>query len=98
MKVRGELDGGVVRWLEDIGLGRYAELFAEHAIDFDVLADLSEPDLAQLGVTLGDRKRLMRAIARLTRTPRRRPRGRRRRLRRADAHPPARAARPSVAS
>ena len=45
---------------------RYAELFAEHRIDFDVLADLTEADLAQLGVSLGDRKRLMRAIARLT--------------------------------
>jgi class 3 adenylate cyclase/tetratricopeptide (TPR) repeat protein len=65
MKVRGELDGGVVRWLEDLGLKRYAELFAENAIDLDVLPDLSEADLAQLGVTLGDRKRLMRAIARL---------------------------------
>ena len=65
MKVRGELDGGVVRWLEDLGLKRYAELFAENAIDLDVLPDLSEADLAQLGVKLGDRKRLMRAIARL---------------------------------
>ena len=56
----------VKEWLEDIGLGRYAELFIEHRIDFDVLADLTEPDLAQLGVSLGDRKRLMRAITRLT--------------------------------
>ena len=56
----------VSEWLEDIGLVRYAELFAEHRIDFDVLADLTEADLAQLGVSLGDRKRLMRAIARLT--------------------------------
>jgi hypothetical protein len=52
----------VKEWLEDLGLGRYAELFAEHHIDFDVLADLTESDLAQLGVSLGDRKRLMRAI------------------------------------
>jgi class 3 adenylate cyclase len=55
----------VSEWLEEIGLGRYAELFAEHHIDCDVLADLTEPDLAQLGISLGDRKRLMRAIARL---------------------------------
>jgi class 3 adenylate cyclase/tetratricopeptide (TPR) repeat protein len=52
-------------WLEEIALGRYAELFAEHHIDFDVLCDLTESDLAQLGITLGDRKRLMRAIAKL---------------------------------
>jgi class 3 adenylate cyclase/tetratricopeptide (TPR) repeat protein len=53
----------VDKWLEDLGLGRYVELFAQNHIDFDVLPDLSERDLAQLGVTLGDRKRLMRAIA-----------------------------------
>jgi class 3 adenylate cyclase/tetratricopeptide (TPR) repeat protein len=56
----------VNEWLEEIGLGRYAELFAENHIDFDVLSDLTESDLAQLGVTLGDRKRLARAIAKLT--------------------------------
>ena len=54
-------------WLEEIGLSRYAELFAEHQIDLDVLADLTEADLAQLGVALGDRKRLRRAIAALAR-------------------------------
>ena len=56
----------VNEWLEEIGLGRYAGLFAEHHIELDVLADITESDLAQLGITLGDHKRLMRAIARLT--------------------------------
>jgi class 3 adenylate cyclase/tetratricopeptide (TPR) repeat protein len=55
----------VDEWLEAVGLERYAELFAEHHIDFDVLPDLSEADLAQLGIALGDRKRLMRAIAKM---------------------------------
>jgi class 3 adenylate cyclase/tetratricopeptide (TPR) repeat protein len=55
----------VDKWLEDIGLGQYVELFAQNHIDFDILPDLSDADLAQLGVTLGDRKRLIRAIARL---------------------------------
>ncbi|MGH6895858.1 MAG: AAA family ATPase [Geminicoccaceae bacterium] len=55
----------VDKWLEDLGLERYVELFAQNHIDLDVLPDLSEADLAQLGITLGDRKRLMRAIARL---------------------------------
>jgi class 3 adenylate cyclase/tetratricopeptide (TPR) repeat protein len=58
----------VDKWLEDIGLGQYVELFAQNHIDFDVLPDLSEVDLAQLGVTLGDRKRLIRAIAKLAAT------------------------------
>ena len=56
-------------WLGEIGLSRYAELFAEHQIDLDVLADLTEADLTQLGVALGDRKRLRRAIAGLTSAP-----------------------------
>ena len=53
-------------WLEDLGLGRYADTFTENDIDLDVLADLSEQDLLRLGMSLGDRKRLMRAIAALT--------------------------------
>ncbi len=53
-------------WLEGLGLGRYADTFTENDIDLDVLADLSEQDLLRLGVSLGDRKRLMRAIASLT--------------------------------
>jgi class 3 adenylate cyclase/tetratricopeptide (TPR) repeat protein len=51
------------RWLADLGLGRYAEAFAANGVDWDVLADLSEKDLESLGLLLGDRKRLMRAIA-----------------------------------
>ena len=50
-------------WLERIGLGEYAGAFAEAAIDLDVLPDLTEADLADLGVRLGDRKRLLKAIA-----------------------------------
>jgi class 3 adenylate cyclase/tetratricopeptide (TPR) repeat protein len=52
-------------WLEGLGLGRYAEVFAGSDIDLDVLPDLSEEDLAGLGLSLGDRKRLLRAIAAL---------------------------------
>ena len=38
-------------------------VFREHAIDMDVLADLKDGELAQIGVPLGDRKRLLKAIA-----------------------------------
>jgi class 3 adenylate cyclase/tetratricopeptide (TPR) repeat protein len=54
---------GVGQWLEDLGLGRYAEAFAASDIDFDILTDLTKADLALLGVSLGDRKRLLRGIA-----------------------------------
>ncbi len=56
-------------WLEGLGLGRYADAFAESDIGFDILADLTEADLIQLGISLGDRKRLMRAIAALAEVP-----------------------------
>ena len=50
------------QWLDQHGLGRYAKAFAENDIDLDVLSDLSDVDLRELGVTLGDRKRLLKAV------------------------------------
>src|SRR5262245_54375253 len=50
-------------WLAGLGFGRYAQIFAENAIGADVLSDLSETDLEKLGIPLGDRKRLLKAIA-----------------------------------
>ena len=52
-------------WLDQIGLPEYARMFAEHAIDREVLADLDDHDLRELGVPLGHRKRLLKAIAAL---------------------------------
>jgi class 3 adenylate cyclase/predicted ATPase len=53
-------------WLEQLGLGEYAEAFAKNRIKFDHLADLNEDDLRELGVVaMGDRKMLSRAIAAL---------------------------------
>ena len=53
---------GIAEWLASIGLDRYAQRFAENAIDGDVLAELTEDDLEKLGMPLGDRKRLIKAI------------------------------------
>src|SRR5262249_1487323 len=52
----------VGRWLRDLGLGRYEATFVANAIDGDVLPDLTEGHLEKLGIPLGDRKRLIRAI------------------------------------
>ena len=52
-------------WLEGLGLGGYTAVFAENHIDAAVLPDLAEADLEKLGLTLGHRKRLLRAIAEL---------------------------------
>ena len=56
----------VAQWLKAIDLGQYEALFREHEIDADVLSDLVEADLEKIGVPLGHRKRLMRAIAALS--------------------------------
>jgi class 3 adenylate cyclase len=52
-------------WLRGLGLEKYAELFAAHAVGPDVLPDLTDADLRELGVPLGDRKRLLKGVATL---------------------------------
>jgi class 3 adenylate cyclase len=52
-------------WLRGLGLGQLEATFRESEIDFDVLPDLTERDLEKLGVPLGHRKRLLKAIASL---------------------------------
>jgi predicted ATPase/class 3 adenylate cyclase len=52
-------------WLEGLGLGKYARVFAEQAIDIDVIPDLDDADLEKLGIPLGDRKRMLKAVAAL---------------------------------
>jgi class 3 adenylate cyclase/predicted ATPase len=52
-------------WLESIGLGEYAQRFAENAIDLSILRDLTDQDLKELGVLLGHRRKMLRAIAEL---------------------------------
>jgi class 3 adenylate cyclase/predicted ATPase len=62
------VDDEITTWLDGIGLAQYATVFAENAIDLDVLSDLRETDLERLGVALGDRKRILRAIGSLSGT------------------------------
>jgi class 3 adenylate cyclase len=57
----------VADWLEKLGLGQYAQRFAENDISFAVLPDLTDQDLKEIGVSLGHRRQLLRAITRLTR-------------------------------
>ena len=55
----------IIDWLEGIGLGKYAQVFAENEIDLEVLPELSEQDLEQIGLPLGPRRKLQKAIAEL---------------------------------
>src|ERR1700680_3764318 len=56
-------------WLRSLGLERYEAAFRENAIAADFLRDLTDQDLEKLGVLLGDRRRLLRAIAALNEAP-----------------------------
>jgi len=56
----------IVDWLQRLGLGQYAERFAENDINFAILPDLTDQDLKELGVaSLGHRRQLLRAITEL---------------------------------
>src|SRR6202048_3465697 len=54
---------GIAEWLASIGLGEYAQRFGENAIDLSVVRDLTEQDLKDLGVLLGHRRKILRAIS-----------------------------------
>ncbi len=49
-------------WLRKNKLAQYADAFEANDIDLDILPELTELDLGQLGVTLGNRRRLLKAI------------------------------------
>jgi class 3 adenylate cyclase len=56
----------VVAWLQSLGLERYVPAFRDNRVEADVLPSLTVEDLKDLGVTLvGDRRRLLNAIASL---------------------------------
>jgi class 3 adenylate cyclase len=56
----------IANWLQKLGLGQYAQRFAENDISFGILPDLTDQDLKELGVaSLGHRRQLLRAITEL---------------------------------
>src|SRR3984885_8362510 len=56
-----DLDG----WLRRNGLEQYAQTLRDNAIDADVLRDLTDDHRGELGLPLGARLKLLRAVARL---------------------------------
>ena len=52
----------IADWLEKLGMAEYAERFAENDIDMAVLPDLTDQHLKDLGVSLGHRLKMRRAI------------------------------------
>ena len=58
----------VASWLRSLGLEQYEATFRDNAIDDSVLPDLTDQDLEKLGVLLGHRRKLLRAIANIDAT------------------------------
>jgi class 3 adenylate cyclase/predicted ATPase len=59
----------VAAWLRGLGLGQYEGTFRESEIEADILPELTEADLEKLGLPLGPRKRILKAIANLGEAP-----------------------------
>ena len=56
----------IADWLKQLGMSEYTERFAENGIDISVLRDLTDQDLKDIGVLLGHRRKILRAISELS--------------------------------
>ncbi|MGI9423986.1 MAG: AAA family ATPase [Hyphomicrobiaceae bacterium] len=57
---------GIAEWLRRHGLEQHQSIFAENDIDLSILPEITEEDLASLGLSLGQRKKIARAIRTLS--------------------------------
>jgi hypothetical protein len=55
----------LAHWLDELRMSEYTQRFVENGIDSTVLPDLTDQDLKDIGVILGHRRKLLRAIAEL---------------------------------
>src|ERR1700694_4702085 len=56
----------IAEWLKTLGMSEHAKCFAENRIDFSVLPELTDQHLKDLGLPLGDRLKMLRAIRELS--------------------------------
>ncbi|MPR12770.1 AAA family ATPase, partial [Microvirga tunisiensis] len=66
---RGAAVDELERWLAPLGLAQLAPVLRAHDVDLEILPELSEADLEKLGFSLGQRKKLLKAVASLPRAP-----------------------------
>jgi class 3 adenylate cyclase len=59
----------VAQWLQTLGLPQYAELFDSQGLDFETLPLICDQDLEKLGIVLGHRRKLLKAIEQLGDVP-----------------------------
>ena len=53
----------IADWLEKLGMSEYTQRFAENDIDIEVLSELTDTDFDRLGVSIGHRRKLLKALA-----------------------------------
>jgi class 3 adenylate cyclase/predicted ATPase len=53
----------LAQWLEELGMSEYAQRFAENDIDIEVLGELTDTDFDRLEVSIGHRRKLLKALA-----------------------------------
>lgn len=56
-------EGELTRWLDTHGLAACAQILIDNAVDLELLPDLSDQDLASIGLVLGLRRKLLKAAA-----------------------------------
>ena len=56
----------IASWLRELGLERYERAFQQSEIEPEILAELTDADLKELGIPLGPRRKLAKAIAALS--------------------------------
>ena len=56
-------------WLKQFGLEALCGVLADNDVDLDILPDLTEADFEKLGISLGHRRKLIKAIASLHGAP-----------------------------
>jgi class 3 adenylate cyclase len=59
----------IADWLRSLGLEQYTQSFVDNGIEISVLCDLTDQDLKDLGVLLGHRRKILRAISKLGNPP-----------------------------
>src|SRR5499427_2051168 len=68
-ELRGKQVATISEWLASLGMSEYAQHFADNSIDdVSILRDLTDQDLKDIGVPLGHRRKMLRAIAEMVGT------------------------------
>jgi SAM domain (Sterile alpha motif)/Adenylate and Guanylate cyclase catalytic domain len=69
VELRGKQVATISEWLASLGMPEYAERFADNRIDdVSILRDLTDQDFKDIGVPLGHRRKMLRAIAEMVGT------------------------------